>query len=132
MLYKCKAGFLYYLIQVRWKYCEYCYICIRFAHSWTFKRSWYYKGSELSSVGWLPMGQMSSYCTRNCSILIGLVSTLSEQIVHSTVDLHPKEISESLHGSVMNKVTPELASQHTCIKFSRYVYDPLSQLLLRV
>ncbi len=29
--------------------------------------------------------------------------TLSEQIAHSTVDLHLKEISEFLHGSMMNK-----------------------------
>ncbi len=29
--------------------------------------------------------------------------TLSEQIAHSTVDLHLKEISEFLHCSVMNK-----------------------------
>ncbi len=54
-----------------------------------------------------------------------LLGTLSEQIAHSTV-----EISEFLHGSVMNK--PESAAQHTRIKFSRYVYSPLSQLLLRV
>ncbi len=49
---------------------------------------------------------------------------LSEQIAHSTVDLHLKKISEFLHGSVMNK--------HTRIKFSHYVYGPLNQLLLRV
>ncbi len=30
------------------------------------------------------------------------------------------------------KVTPESAAQHTRIKFSRYVYGPLNQLLLRV
>ncbi len=30
------------------------------------------------------------------------------------------------------KVTPEAAAQHTRIKFSRYVYGPLNQLLLRV
>ncbi len=32
-----------------------------------------------------------------------LSGTLSEQIAHSTVDLHLKEISEFIHGSVMNK-----------------------------
>ncbi len=32
-----------------------------------------------------------------------LAHALSEQIAHSTVDLHLKEISEFLHGSVMNK-----------------------------
>ncbi len=32
-----------------------------------------------------------------------VVITLSEQIAHSTVDLHLKENSEFLHGSVMNK-----------------------------
>ncbi len=32
-----------------------------------------------------------------------LKTTLSEQIAHSTVDLHLKEISEFLHGSAMNK-----------------------------
>ncbi len=39
------------------------------------------------------------------SILEFLVkeATLSEQITHSTVDLHLKEISEFLHSSVMNK-----------------------------
>ncbi len=30
-------------------------------------------------------------------------NTLSEQMAHSTVDLHLKEISEFLHGSVMKK-----------------------------
>ena len=71
----------------------------------------------------------------------GIGCTLSEQLAHSTVDHHLKEISEFLHGSVMNKkftfpcgtkVTPESAAQHTCIKFSRYIYSPLSHLLLRV
>ncbi len=32
----------------------------------------------------------------------------------------------------LEKVTPESAAQHTCIKFSRYVYGPVNQLLLRV
>ena len=32
-----------------------------------------------------------------------VLGTLSEQIARSTVDLHLKEISEFLHGSVMNK-----------------------------
>ncbi len=32
-----------------------------------------------------------------------LMSSLSEQIAHSTVDLHLREISGYLHGSVMNK-----------------------------
>ena len=30
------------------------------------------------------------------------------------------------------KATPEAATQYTCIKFGRYVYGPLSQLLPRV
>ncbi len=30
-------------------------------------------------------------------------TTLSEQLAHSAVDLHLKEISEFLHGSEMNK-----------------------------
>ncbi len=32
-----------------------------------------------------------------------LFHTLSEQIAHSTVDLHLKEINEFLRGSMMNK-----------------------------
>ena len=139
---------------------------------------------KISAIGWWPEWWESH-------------STLSEQIAHSTVDLHLKQISEFLHGSVMNKnltlpwpicgtkVTPESAAHHhihiflmsgyfifslltllrpdcqdsrlsgtaliyyqctkpsiivrqhdqgasTYIKFSRYVYCPLSQLLLRV
>ena len=31
------------------------------------------------------------------------IPTLSEQLAHSAVDLHLKEISEFLHGSEMNK-----------------------------
>ena len=37
------------------------------------------------------------------SSLQSLQYTLSEQIAHSTADLHLKEISEFLHGSVGNK-----------------------------
>ncbi len=38
------------------------------------------------------------------------VHTLSEQLAHSAVDLHLKEISEFLHGSEMNTVTPQSAA----------------------
>ncbi len=66
----------------------------------------------------------------------GIALTLSEQIAHSTIDLHFKEIIEFFHGRVMNKnlhwavctyavqkLHLNQAAQHTCIKFSRYAKD---------
>ncbi len=37
------------------------------------------------------------------SLDLGGCDTLSEQLAHSAVDLHLKEISEFIHGSEMNK-----------------------------
>ena len=36
---------------------------------------------------------------------VKIEESLSEQMAHSNVDLHLKEISEFLHGSVMNKTS---------------------------
>ncbi len=82
-----------------------------------------------------------------CVLSICFDDTLSEQMAHSAVDLHLKR-QHTLNvksqyllfgcGSSIGlyicgtKVTPESAAEHTRIKFSRYVYSPLSQLLLRV
>ncbi len=54
----------------------------------------------------LPRSSMGNFCNQGVlKRFIETNCTLSEQIAHSTVDLHLKEISEFLHGSalVMNK-----------------------------
>ena len=50
-----------------------------------------------------------------------------EQMAHSTVDLHLKEISEYLHGNVMNKSLPHWAvhkrySSYTPVSRSTYTH----------
>ncbi len=47
------------------------------------------------------------------------IAALSEQIAHSTVDLHLKEISEFLHGSVMNNMRYK---SYTWVSRSTYMH----------
>ncbi len=77
------------------------YVIFRHISLWLSGITSWEKSHTLTSQHLLDVGkclwilQYPIFCILKC--------TLSEQIAHSTVDLHFKEISEYLHGNVMKK-----------------------------
>ncbi len=60
-------------------------------------------GPQIWQLWFVYLNPTNKCAERSTDINLRAISTFSEQIGHSTVDLHLKEISEFLHGGVMNK-----------------------------